>query len=73
MSVNKITPGWYKSAQAFLPNAICVHCVEAGRVYFTRRGIAHMSIRSIESFREIVACRIERRQPNARKPASVHR
>lgn len=49
-----VKPGWYRSKLPFLRNAVKVHCVSDGMVYYTRRGIAHMSIRSIKSFVEIV-------------------
>lgn len=49
-STTTIEPGWYKSAWPWCRNAVHVHLVNEGRVFFTRRGIPHMSITSIESF-----------------------
>ena len=49
-----IRPGWYRSALPDLRNAVHVHAVEDGRVYFTRRGLPHMSISPLSSFVGIV-------------------
>lgn len=49
-----IKPGWYRSSQPWLRNAVRVHAIEDGVVYFTRRGLAHMSMTPARSFLGIV-------------------
>jgi hypothetical protein len=54
MTAADLKPGWYASAFAALPNAVRVHEVSNGLVYFTRRGLPDMSISPIQSFLGIV-------------------
>ncbi len=51
---SEIKPGWYHSALPHIGYRVMVHSVQDERVYFTRLGMAHMSISSVETFRGIV-------------------